>query len=65
MHEAPVAESRAAQWDWLPYMGDVTDLAKVEDRFIPSCTAEIPVRVYTPPGQCPFPALVVFHGGLV
>ena len=63
MHEAPVAESRAAQWEWLPYMGDVLDLAKVEDRFIPSPTAEIPVRVYTPPGQGPFPALVVFHGG--
>jgi acetyl esterase len=63
MHEAPVAESRAAQWEWLPYMGDVLDLAKVEDRFIPSSTAEIPVRVYTPPGQGPFPALVVFHGG--
>jgi acetyl esterase len=63
MHEVPVAESRAAQWEWLPYMGDVLDLAKVEDRFIPSHTAEIPVRVYTPPGQGPFPALVVFHGG--
>jgi acetyl esterase len=63
MREAPVAESRAAQWEWLPYMGDVIQLAKVEDRFIPSATAEIPVRVYTPPGRGPFPALVVFHGG--
>ncbi|OUD04635.1 alpha/beta hydrolase [Streptomyces swartbergensis] len=63
MREATVQESRAATWGWLPYMGVPPALAKVEDRIIPSRTAEIPVRIYTPPGEGPFPALVVFHGG--
>ncbi|WP_307783836.1 alpha/beta hydrolase [Streptomyces spinoverrucosus] len=63
MREASIAESRAATWGWLPYMGEPADLAKVEDRIIPSRTAEIPVRIYTPHGEGPFPALVVFHGG--
>ena len=63
MREATVEESRAATWGWLPYMGEPAPLAKVEDRIIPSRTAEIPVRIYTPPGEGPFPALVVFHGG--
>jgi acetyl esterase len=63
MHEAPVAESRAAQWEWLPYMGEPADVARVENRFIPSRTAEIPVRIYTPYGEGPFAALVMFHGG--
>ena len=35
----------------------------VRPRFIPTPTAEIPVRVYTPEGAGPFPALVMFHGG--
>jgi acetyl esterase len=38
-------------------------MADVVTRFIPAPTAEIPVTVYTPPGQGPFPALVMFHGG--
>jgi acetyl esterase len=63
MREAPLAVSRAAQWEWLPYMGDRAELGGVEDRFITSRTAEIPVRIYTPAGQGPFPALVAFHGG--
>jgi len=63
MHEAPVAESRAAQWEWLPYMGEPAGVARVENRFIPSPTAEIPVRIYTPHGEGPFTALVMFHGG--
>jgi acetyl esterase len=63
MHKAPVAESRAAQWEWLSYMGEPAGVARVENRFIPSPTAEIPVRIYTPHGEGPFAALVMFHGG--
>ncbi len=43
--------------------GDVEPVAKVEDRTIPGPAGEIPVRVYTPEGEGPFPALVFFHGG--
>jgi acetyl esterase len=38
-------------------------VAKVEDRRIPGPEGEIPVRIYTPEGSGPFPALVWFHGG--
>lgn len=62
MHEAPLAESRAAQWEWVDYMGDPEPVA-VEHRVIPGPTAELPVRVYRPEGDGPRPALVAFHGG--
>jgi acetyl esterase len=63
MHQAPVAESRAAQYEWVPYMGPPQEVASVVDRFIPGPTAEIPVRIYRPDGQGDLPALVAFHGG--
>ena len=39
------------------------EVGKVEDRTVPGPGGEIPVRVYTPEGPGPFPALVWFHGG--
>jgi acetyl esterase len=36
---------------------------KVEDRKIPGPGGSIPIRVYTPEGNGPFPVLVFFHGG--
>jgi acetyl esterase len=38
-------------------------IAQVEDRSIPGPAGPLPVRVYTPEGQPPFPALLRFHGG--
>jgi acetyl esterase len=46
---------------------DATDepeaVAQVVNRTIPGPAGEIPVRIYTPTGSGPFPALVFFHGG--
>nr|WP_281427635.1 alpha/beta hydrolase [Mesobacillus maritimus] len=39
------------------------EVGKVEDRRIPGPGGEIPVRIYTPEGEGPFPALVYYHGG--
>lgn len=36
---------------------------RVENRTIPGPAGEIPVRIYTPEGDGPFPVLVYFHGG--
>lgn len=36
---------------------------KVEDRPIPLDGRDIPIRIYTPAGNAPFPALVFYHGG--
>jgi acetyl esterase len=38
-------------------------VAHVEDRIVPGPGGELPIRVYTPAGSGPFPALVFFHGG--
>ena len=39
------------------------EVARVENRTIPGPDSQLPVRIYTPPGNGPFPALVWFHGG--
>ena len=39
------------------------EVAKVEDRSIPGVGPDIPVRIYTPSGDGPFPAVGWFHGG--
>ncbi|WP_131738830.1 alpha/beta hydrolase [Actinomadura roseirufa] len=43
--------------DDLPPVGDVTDTT------VPGPAGDIPVRVYTPEGQGPFPVFVWYHGG--
>lgn len=35
----------------------------IHDALVPSPDCEIPVRVYSPPGEGPFPVVVYFHGG--
>ena len=39
------------------------EVANVEDRAIPGPGPDIPVRIYTPKGSGPYPALVWLHGG--
>ncbi len=43
--------------------GELAPVAKVEDRTAPGPAGDIPLRVYTPAGQGPFPILLYFHGG--
>jgi acetyl esterase len=47
----------------LAMSGEVEPVARVEDRAIPGPAGAIPVRIYTPQGDGPFPILVYFHGG--
>ena len=39
------------------------EVAKVEDRNIPGPDGDVPIRIYTPEGNGPFPILVWYHGG--
>ncbi|MBM11988.1 MAG: lipase [Chloroflexi bacterium] len=39
------------------------EVAKVEDRNIPGPDGGVPVRIYTPDGDGPFPILAWYHGG--
>jgi acetyl esterase len=61
--ESTVEEVRAANWDWVEFMGAPETVARTLDTYIPGPSAELHVRVYTPQGTGPFPGLLVFHGG--
>lgn len=41
----------------------VHPVGQVEDRDIPGPAGDIPVRIYSPEGDGPFPVLAYFHGG--
>jgi acetyl esterase len=59
-----VAEARAYHvQDAAALNGEPVPVAAVADRGIPGPAGELPVRVYTPEGEAPFPIVVFFHGG--
>ena len=43
--------------------GEPEEVARVENVSIPHPDRPIPIRIYTPAGDGPFPCLVYFHGG--
>ena len=44
-------------------LSQLPPVGAVEDRTIPGPAGSIPVRIYSPVGEGPFPAIVFFHGG--
>jgi acetyl esterase len=44
-------------------MGKPEKVSRVQDLKIPGPADQIPIRVYTPEGNGPFPVLVYYHGG--
>lgn len=62
MHTLTPEEARKTA-DFSQLAGIPEEVGKVENRTIPSPKGEIPVRIYTPKGQGPFPALIFYHGG--
>lgn len=63
-HQVPPEEARrlfrarCARFDSPPEA-----VGRIEDRRVPGPGGELAIRIYTPRGQGPFPALVYFHGG--
>lgn len=49
--------------DFSALAGVPEEVGKVENRTISGPGGDIPVRIYTPAGEGPFPALVYYHGG--
>lgn len=47
----------------MPMATEPEPVGKVEDRQIAGPAIDIPVRIYTPEGDGPFPVLTFFHGG--
>lgn len=60
---SPADARRVTAGLFKPPAEQLEKVAKIEDRKIPGPGGEIPIRVYTPEGQGPFPVLVFFHGG--
>src|SRR4051794_30801227 len=60
--ELSVPEARIAARSFKDLQGPPEDVARVDHLFIPGPTADLPVRIYTPEGTGPFPALVYYHG---
>lgn len=56
-----VRQAREAGWGFLGLQGPPPEVASVEHRFVPGPTADLPIRIYTPAGEGPFPAIVWFH----
>ena len=46
-----------------PFDVEVPPVGNVENRTIPVENGEIPIRIYTPSGEGPFPLFVYYHGG--
>ncbi|MBT2689378.1 alpha/beta hydrolase [Bacillus sp. ISL-47] len=49
--------------DFSALAGEPEEVGKVENKKISGPGGDIPVRIYTPKGEGPFPALVYYHGG--
>lgn len=63
LNEMEPAAARAALGMLGAVSGEPESVAAQVDRNIPGPAGEIPVRIYTPAGQGPFPAVVYYHGG--
>jgi acetyl esterase/lipase len=63
LHTFPPELARAGMRRQIAQLGEPEPVAHVEDRTLPGATEDIPVRIYTPEGNGPFPLLVFFHGG--
>lgn len=59
----PLSEFRKLNQVFISSSPAPEPLAKVENRTIPGPGGELPIRIYTPAGNPPFPVLVYFHGG--
>ncbi len=64
LHRQAVAQARAFYVEDSPdLIGPAAAVASVAGRVVPGPAGELPVRVYTPEGEPPFPIVVWFHGG--
>lgn len=62
-HQLPVPKARAGYLRTVPLAGKPEEVARVENRTIRGPGGELPVRIYWPAGDGPFPLFVFFHGG--
>jgi acetyl esterase/lipase len=63
METLPPAEARKAAAALDELAGPPEAVARIDNRTIPGRAGEIPVRIYVPDGDGPFPGVVFLHGG--
>ncbi len=63
VEESTPDEARESMRSRTAALGPVEDVASVSDHRVPVAAGEVTVRVYSPGGSAPHPALVFFHGG--
>ena len=63
VEESTVEEARESIKSRTAALGPFEDVASVTDHRVPVKNGEITVRVYSPGGKGPLPALVFYHGG--
>jgi acetyl esterase len=63
LRDGTLEEARAGYDAIAAAGGESPELASVEDGVAKGPAGEIPIRVYTPKGDGPFPVVVFFHGG--
>jgi acetyl esterase len=63
LRDGTVEEARTAYEMMAAAGGEPPELGGTDDRTIPGPAGEIPIRVYRPKGDGPFPILLFFHGG--
>ncbi|WP_433199381.1 alpha/beta hydrolase [Nocardia sp. CA-107356] len=63
VHTLTPEQAREGWRRQIALLGEPEPVATVENRTIPGADGPIPIRIYTPHGDGPFPALVFFHGG--
>jgi acetyl esterase len=62
LHNCTPEQARQS-FDFRPLAGVPEPVARIEDTAIPGPCGDIPIRIYTPQGDGPFPALMYCHGG--
>src|ERR1035438_4288432 len=60
---SPAAARQAALDGLQAVAGQPEEIGRVQDLKIPHPERPIPIRIYTPAADGPFPCLVYFHGG--
>ncbi|MBA4181144.1 MAG: lipase [Anaerolinea sp.] len=64
MTELPAAVARAnTEVGFAAFNAGAPEIGSIVDRTIPGPGGEIPVKIFTPKGEGPFPLLVYIHGG--
>ena len=56
-------QARINSYSVLEVIGAVDERVKISHEYMTGPTADIPLEIYTPPGEGPFNALVWYHGG--